>query len=37
MYEAMKNSRQLEQLLVPDNTHLEITYDVNSQNKDTFK
>lgn len=32
----MKNSRQPEQLFVPDNTCLEIAYDVNSQNKDTF-
>lgn len=37
MHKPMKNSRQPEQLFVPDNTHLEITYDVNSENKDTLK
>lgn len=37
MHETIKNSRQPKQLFVPDNTHWEITYDVNSQNKDSFK
>ena len=35
MHKTMKNSRQPEQLFVPDNTHLGTTYDVNSRNKDT--